>query len=70
MYKTNPVNVRTHLEVVSSPELSKSIAEDLLVPDPTGIIAKESRKANENPTKYDRGSGSFNNIQDLFPSSQ
>lgn len=66
MHKKVPVS----LDMISSPELSKSIAADLIVPDPTGIIAKENKKANENPTKHDRGSGSVYDIQDLFTTSK
>ena len=58
--------VSVSLDMVESPELSKSVAADLMVPDPTGIIAKEIKKTNENPQKYDRGSGGLYNIQDLF----
>jgi hypothetical protein len=66
MHKKVPVS----LDMISSPELSRSVAADLIVPDPTGIIAKEIKKANENSTKYDRGSGSLYNIQDLFTTSK
>ena len=66
MRKSNPVNVSASLNMVSSQELSKSVAADLNVSDPTGIIAKEITNVNENSKKYDRGAGSIYHIEDLF----
>lgn len=58
--------VISELSMVATSELEKSIAQDLKVPDPKNIIAKDQQEVNENPTKYDRGSGCFHDIQDLF----
>lgn len=66
MRKNNPVSVSASLNMISSQELSKSVAADLNVPDPTGIITKGKAKVNENPTKYDRGTSSVHDIHDLF----
>jgi hypothetical protein len=41
-------------------------SSDLSIPDPTGIIAKSQRKANENSKKYDRGTSSVHDYPDLF----
>jgi hypothetical protein len=56
--------------MVETSELEKSVAEDLKVPDPKNIIAKDKREVNENPKKYDRGTGCLYNISDIFPSSE
>lgn len=66
MRKNNPVNVSTSLNMISSQELSKSVAADLNVPDPTGIITKGKAKVNENSTKYDGRTSSVHDITDLF----
>jgi hypothetical protein len=66
MRKNNPVSVSAGLNMISSQELSKSVAADLNVPDPTGIITKGKAKVNENPTKYDRGTSSVHDIPDIF----
>jgi hypothetical protein len=60
--------VNSELFMVETIELEKSVARDLKMPDPINIIAKDKQEVNENSTKYDRGSGCFHNIQDLFPS--
>lgn len=70
MQKNSPVNIESILNMIPSLNLSKSVASDLTIPDPTGIIAKGQQKANENSKKYDRGTGGFDNLQDLFPSSE
>lgn len=58
--------VSSELLMMETDELQKSIARDLKMPDPKNIIAKDNKEVNENPTKYDRGSGCIYNIQDLF----
>ena len=66
MRKNNPVSVSASLNMISSQELSKSVAADLNVPDPTGIITKGKAKVNENSTKHDRGTSSVHDIPDIF----
>lgn len=66
MQKNSAVNIESILNMIPSLDLSKSVASDLTIPDPTGIIAKGQQKANENSKKYDRGTGGFDNLQDLF----
>lgn len=66
MQKREPTSIGSLLNIVSSPGLAKSVAQDLSIPDPTGIIAKGQEKANENSKKYDRGAGGFDNLQDIF----
>jgi len=66
MQKREPTSIGSSLNIVSSHDLSKSIAKDLSTPDPTGIIAKEVKNVNENSKKYDRGAGSVYHIEDLF----
>jgi hypothetical protein len=70
MQKNSPVNIESILNMIPSLDLSKSVASDLTIPDPTGIIAKGQQKANENSKKYDRGTGGFHHIEDLFPASE
>jgi hypothetical protein len=70
MQKKEPIKVSSVLNMISSPELSKSVAQDLSIPDPTGIIAKTQRKANENSQKHDGRASGFHNIEDLFPPSK
>ena len=66
MQKRKPTNIGSSLDIVPSPDLAKSVAQDLSIPDPTGIIAKSQRKANENSKKYDRGTSSVHDYPDLF----
>jgi hypothetical protein len=66
MQKREPTSIGSSLDIVPSPDLAKSVAQDLSIPDPTGIIAKGQQKANENSKKYDRGTSGFDNLQDLF----
>lgn len=58
--------IHSELTIVGTSELEKSVAEDLKVPDPENIIAKDKQEVNENSKKYDRGTGGFYNISDLF----
>jgi hypothetical protein len=60
--------ISSSLNVVETSELAKAIARDLLIPDP--IIPSGATKVNENSKKYDRGTGNFHNIQDLFAPSE
>ncbi len=57
--------ISAELKMVSSKELEKSVAEDLLVPDPY-IIPLGEKEVNENSQKHDRGTGNNNNLPDLF----
>ena len=66
MYKNNPVKINADINMIASQDLLKSVASDLLVPDPTGIIAKGAKEVNEDSEKYDRGTGGIYHIQDLF----
>ena len=66
MQKREPTKIGSSLKVVSSPDLAKSVAKDLSIPDPTGIIAKGQQKANENSKKYDGRASGFYDIEDLF----
>lgn len=65
--------ISAELKMVSTPELQKSVAEDLLIPDPceahvstTPIIPLGEQEVNENPQKHDRGTSDNNNFPDLF----
>lgn len=58
--------ISAELKMVSSEELEKSVAKDLLIPDPTPIISLGEQEVNENPKKHDRGTSDNNNFPDLF----
>jgi hypothetical protein len=58
--------VSSELTVTETESLQKSVAADLKMNDPTGIIAKGKEKVNENPQKYDGRASGFYNIEDLF----
>ena len=62
--------IHSELTMVETSELEKSVAQDLKVPDPKNIIAKDKREVNENPKKYDRGTGCLYNISDIFTSGE
>jgi hypothetical protein len=66
MQKREPTKIGSSLRIVSSSDLAKSVAQDLSIPDPTGIIAKGQQKANENSKKYDGRASGFDDLQDLF----
>lgn len=54
-------------------ELSKSVAADLSVPDPTPIVPQKKKKEsenNENSKEYDRGASGIDNNTDINPSGQ
>lgn len=58
--------ISADLVMKESADLKKTVAADLMVGDPTGIIPPERSFVNENSQKYDRGAGGFSNLQDLF----
>lgn len=65
--------ISAELKMVSSEELEKSVAKDLLIPDPCEahvsippIIPLGEQEVNENSQKHDRGTGNNNNFPDLF----
>lgn len=60
--------VSSELIVTETEQLQKSVAADLKISDPTGIIAKGKDIVNENPKKYDRGTSSIHDFPDLFSS--
>ena len=63
--------ISAELKMVSSEELEKSVAKDLLIPDPCAmipIIPLGEQEVNENSKKHDRGTGNNNDIPDLFSS--
>lgn len=66
MQKNSPAILSSSLNMVQSDSLSKSVAKDLSIPDPTGIIAEGKDKANENSQKHDGRASGFDNIKDLF----
>jgi hypothetical protein len=58
--------VSSELILTETEFLQKSVAADLKISDPTGIIAKGKDIVNENPKKYDRGTSSVHDLPDLF----
>ena len=58
--------VSSELIMTETELLQKSVAEDLKISDPSGIIAKGKDIVNENSKKYDRGTSSIHDFPDLF----
>lgn len=58
--------ISAELKMVGSNELEKSVAKDLLVPDPTIFIPLGEEEVNENPKKHDRGTSDNNNFPDFL----
>lgn len=58
--------ISSELIMTETEQLQKSVAADLKISDPIGIIAKKKEKVNENPQEHDRGTGSIHHIEDLF----
>lgn len=62
--------MKVDLKMVHGEGLLKSVATDLLVPDPPSIIASGENKVNENSPKYDRGSSNQDNKNCVSPPSE
>lgn len=65
--------IPTEVLMRETAELQKSVAADLQVPDPAPatIVTPPSKKVktvNENPAKYDSGTGSIDDNQSVPPS--
>ena len=58
--------ISAELKMVHSAELEKSVAADLLLPDP--IIPQEDQNINENSKKYDGRASGGDDITDLLSS--
>ena len=61
--------ISAELKMVSSEELEKSVAKDLLIPDPCAmipIIPLGEQEVNENSKKHDRGTSDNNNFPDFL----
>ena len=58
--------ISAELKMVSTSELEKSVAEDLLIPDPITFIPLGETEVNENPQKHDGRASDNNNLPDLF----
>jgi len=70
--------IPTNILMRETPELQKSVAADLQVPDPapSNIISPEPEKSTkkgkkvENPTEHDGGTGSNDDSQSVEPTSK
>ena len=62
--------ISADLVMKESDELKKTVAADLMVGDPTGIIPPERSFVNENSQKYDGRAGRIGNLQDSFPTGE
>ena len=56
--------ISAELKMVQSADLEKSVAADLLLPDP--IISQEDNKSNENSKEHDGRASNQHDITDLF----
>ena len=62
--------MKVDLKMVHGEGLLKSVAKDLLAPDPPSIIASGDKKVNENSPEYDRGSSNQHDNESVDPLSE